>query len=99
MDTHMDGQAVPSTDEVTFFDETDYSRWRVKMKEYLKSKGESIFRPIASKNLSKFATQRRVKKKHEVELKIHFNGLSDIIKESMGLCTSSKDLWLKLEKV
>jgi hypothetical protein len=73
--------------------------WRVKMKEYLKSKGAGIFGPIASKNLSKFAAQRRVRKNNEVALNILFNGLSDTIKESMGLCTSAKDLWLKLEKV
>jgi hypothetical protein len=99
MDTHMDGQAMPSIDEVPLFDETDYSRWRVEIKEYLKSKGAGIFRPIASKNISKFTTQRRVRKKHEVALKIRFNGLSDTVKASMGLCTSSKDLWMKLEKV
>ena len=99
MEKHMDVQGVPSIDEVTFFDEINYSIWRVKMKEYLKSKGASSFQPIASKNLSKFATQTRVKKKHEVALNIIFNGLSDTVKEIMGLCTCSKELWMKLEKV
>jgi hypothetical protein len=52
-----------------------------------------------SKNLSNFASQRRVRKSNEVALKIILNGLSDIVKESMELCTSAKDLWMKLEKV
>jgi hypothetical protein len=34
-----------------------------------------------------------------VALKILLNGLSDIVKEIIGLCTSTKDLWLKLEKM
>jgi hypothetical protein len=34
-----------------------------------------------------------------VALKIILNGLSDTVKESIGLCTSTKDLWLKLENM
>jgi hypothetical protein len=73
----------------------------------MESKDERVFEikrsryfwTIASKNLSKFAAQRRVRKNNEVALNIIFNGLSYTVKESMGLCTSAKDLWLKLEKV
>jgi hypothetical protein len=32
-------------------------------------------------------------------LKILLNGLSDTVKTSIGLCTSTKDLWLKLENM
>jgi hypothetical protein len=32
----MNGQAVTSTDEVSFFDEIDYLRWGVKIKDYFK---------------------------------------------------------------
>ena len=32
-------------------------------------------------------------------LKILLNGLSDTVKASIGLCTSAKDLWLKLENM
>jgi hypothetical protein len=34
-----------------------------------------------------------------VELKILLNGLSDTVNENIGLCTSTKDLWLKLEEM
>jgi hypothetical protein len=34
-----------------------------------------------------------------VELNILLNGLSDTVKESIGLCTSTKDLWTKLEEM
>jgi hypothetical protein len=34
-----------------------------------------------------------------VALKVLLNGLSDTIKTSIGLCTSAKDLWIKLEKM
>jgi hypothetical protein len=34
-----------------------------------------------------------------VALKILLNGLSDTVKPSIGLCTSAKGLWLKLENM
>jgi hypothetical protein len=52
-----------------------------------------------SKNLSKIAVQRIVRKNNEVALKILLNGLLDTVKASMGLCTSTKDLWLRLENM
>jgi hypothetical protein len=73
----------------------------------LKSKGSEIWNSIVSKpwdlttsqNLSKITIQRRERKNNEVALNILLNGLSDTIKASIGLCTSTKDLWLKLEKM
>jgi hypothetical protein len=38
-------------------------------------------------------------KKNEVALKIILKVLSDTIKEIIGLCTSTKDLWLTLEEM
>jgi hypothetical protein len=49
--------------------------------------------------MSKFAAQKEEKKNDALSLKTIFNGLSRSVKESMGQCTSAKDLWLKLEKV
>jgi hypothetical protein len=34
-----------------------------------------------------------------VALKILLNGFSDTVKASIRLCTSAKDLWMKLEKM
>jgi hypothetical protein len=78
-----------------------------KYETVLKSRGSEVWDSVVSnlwhlttsKNLSKFSSQRRVRNNNEVALKIILNGLSDIIKERMGLCTSAKDLWLKLEKM
>jgi hypothetical protein len=50
------------------------------------------------KNKSKFASKNEEKKNDALALKTIFNGLSSSIKESMGQCTSAKDLWLNLEK-
>jgi hypothetical protein len=96
MDTQMD-------DEVPILDEKNYSAWRIEMKEYLKEKGggvwkETIGGSVPLKNKSKFAAQKEEKKNDALALKTIFNGLSSSIKESMGQCTSTKDLWLKLEK-
>jgi hypothetical protein len=73
----------------------------------LKSKGSEVWNSVVSKprdlttlnNLSKITVQRRERKNNEVELKILLNGLSDTVKESIGLCTYAKDLWLKLENM
>jgi hypothetical protein len=50
------------------------------------------------KNKSKFAAQREGKKNDALALKTILSGLSSPIKESMGQCTSTKDLWLNLEE-
>jgi hypothetical protein len=38
MGTQMGEHEIPSTEEVPLFDEIGYSSWRLKIKEYLKSK-------------------------------------------------------------
>jgi hypothetical protein len=96
MDTQMD-------DEVPILDEENYSTWRIEMKVHLKEIGvgvwkETIGGSVPLKNKSKFAAQREEKKNDALALKTILSGLSSSIKESMGQCTSTKDLWLKLEK-
>jgi hypothetical protein len=59
---------------------------------------ETIDGSVPLKNKSKFAAQREEKKNHAFALKTILSGLSSSIKESMGQCTSNKDLWLNLEK-
>jgi hypothetical protein len=103
----MGGQMALSTNEAPLFDGKNYSSWRENMKQYLKSRASEVWYSVVSKpwnlttskNISKFATQIRVKKNNEVALKILLNGLSDTVKASMGLCTSAKELWMKLEKM
>jgi hypothetical protein len=53
---------------------------------------------VSLKNKSKFAAQREGKKNDALALKTILSGLSSPIKDSMGQCTSAKDLWLKLEE-
>jgi hypothetical protein len=73
------------------------------MKGYLNSKGVGVqdtvvVGSVPSKKQSKFASQKESKKKNAVAFKTIFNGFLGSIKESIGKCTSAKDLWLKLEK-
>jgi hypothetical protein len=90
-------------DEVPIFDEENYSTWRIEMRVYLKTMGASIWKAtiggyVSLKNKSKFAAQREGKKNDALALKTILSGLPSPIKESMGQCTSTKDLWLKLEE-
>jgi hypothetical protein len=96
MDTQMD-------DEVPILDEENYSTWRIEMKVHLKEIGavfgrKAIGGSVPLKNKSNFAAQREEKKNDALALKTILSGLSSSIKESMGQCTSAKDLWLNLEK-
>jgi hypothetical protein len=50
------------------------------------------------KNKSKFVAQKEEKKNDALALKTILSGLSSPIKENMGQCTSTKDLWLKLDE-
>jgi hypothetical protein len=73
------------------------------MKVHLKEIGagvskEAIGGSVPLKNKSKFAAQREENKNDALALKTILSGLSSYIKESMGQCTSTKDLWLKLEE-
>jgi hypothetical protein len=73
------------------------------MRVYLKTMGATIWKAVIGgsvslKNKSKFSAQREGKKNDALALKTILSGLSSPIKESMGQCTSSKDLWLKLEE-
>jgi hypothetical protein len=95
MDTQMD-------DEVPILDEENYSTWRIEMRVHLKEMGIGIWKAaiggsVSLKNKSKFAAQREGKKNDALALKTILSGLSSPIKESMGQCTSTKDLWLNLE--
>jgi hypothetical protein len=73
----------------------------------LKSKGSEVWISIiinpwdltTSKNISKITVQRKARKNNEVALKIILNGLSYTVKKRIGLCTSTKDLWINLEKM
>jgi hypothetical protein len=90
-------------DEVPILDEENYSTWRIKMRVYLKTMGATIWKEtnggyVPLKNKSKFVAQREGKKNDALALKTILSGLSSPIKESMGQCTSTKDLWLKLEE-
>jgi hypothetical protein len=90
-------------DEVPILDEENYSTWRIEMRLHLKTMEEAIWkvaigRSVSLKNKSKFVAQREGKKNDALDLKTILSGLSSPIKDSMGQCTSSKDLWLKLEE-
>jgi hypothetical protein len=90
-------------DEVPILDEENYSTWRIEMRVHLKEMGVGIWKAaiggsVPLKNKSKFAAQREGKKNDALALKTILSGLSSYIKESMGQCTSAKDLWLKLEE-
>jgi hypothetical protein len=74
------------------------------MKAYLKGKQEGVWNivvggSVPSKNQSKFVAQKEVNKNNAMALKTIFNGLSGSVKEIIGQHSSTKDLWLKLEKV
>jgi hypothetical protein len=96
MNTQMD-------DEVPILDEEIYSTWRIDMRVHLKEMGEGIWKAaiggsISLKNKSKYTPQREGKKNDALAIKTTLYGLSIPIKEIMGQCTSTKDLWLKLDE-
>jgi hypothetical protein len=89
-------------DEIPILDEENYSTWRIEMRVYLKTMGATIWKvaiggSVSLKNKSKFAAQREGKNNDALVLKTILSGISSPIKESMGQCTSAKDLWLNIE--
>jgi hypothetical protein len=73
------------------------------MKVHLKEIGvgvwkEAIGGPVPLKNKSNFAAQREENNNDALALKNILSGLSNSLKERMGQCTSTKDLWINLYK-
>jgi hypothetical protein len=90
-------------DEVPILDEENYYTWRIEIRLCLKTMGEVVWKAtiggsVPLKNKSNFSSQREGKKNDALGLKTILSGLSSPMKESMGQCTSAKDLWLKLEE-
>jgi hypothetical protein len=90
-------------DEVPILDEENCSTWRIEMRLHLKTMEATIWKSsiggsVSLNKKSKFAAQMEGKKNDTLDLKTIVSGLSSPIKESMGQCTSIKDLWLKLEE-
>jgi hypothetical protein len=90
-------------DEVPILDEEKYSTWRVEMRLHLKTMGVAIWKEtiggsVSLKNKSKFSSQREGKKNDALALKTILSGLSSPIKESIGECIYTKDLWLNIEE-
>jgi hypothetical protein len=61
-------------DEIPILDEENYSTWRIEMRVYLKTMGETIWKvaiggSVSLKNKSKFAAQREGKKSDALTLK------------------------------
>jgi hypothetical protein len=73
------------------------------MRVHLKEIGAGLWKQaigglVPLKNNSKFEAQREEKKNDALSRKTILSGLSSSTKEIMGQCTSTKDLWPKLEK-
>jgi hypothetical protein len=90
MDTQMD-------DEGPILDDENYSTLRREMKVHLEEKGARVWKEdiggsLPLKNKSKFSSQKEEKNNDALTMNTIFNGLSSSIKESMGQCTSTKDL-------
>jgi hypothetical protein len=90
-------------DEIPILDEENYSTWRIEMRVYLKTMGAAIWKAsiggsVPLKNRAKFAAQSEGKKNDALALKTILSGILIPIKESMGQCTSAKDIWLNLEE-
>jgi hypothetical protein len=90
-------------DVIPILDKENYSTWRIEMRVYLKTMGAAIWKAtinecVPLKNKSKLEPQREGKKNDALALKTILSGLSSPIKESMGQCTSTKDIWLNIEE-
>ena len=84
-------------DEVPILGEENYSTSRIEMRLHLKTMGVAIWKvaiggSVSLNKKSKFAAQREGKNNDALALKTIPSGLSSPINESMGQCTSAKDL-------
>ena len=77
-------------DEIPILDEENYCTWRIEMRVYLNTMGETIWKAaigesVSLKNKSNFSSQREEKKNNALALKTILSGLSSPLSPSLSL--------------
>ena len=98
----MDQQERMVSNRAPTLNKGEYIVWRKRMSVYLQSLGYGVYNVVIYDYILpkriRTASQKESKKNNSREMEAILDGLPQPIKENIGQCISSKELWMKLSK-
>ena len=99
----MDQQEGIDSNRAPVLNEEKYEQWSIRMRVYLQSLGFCVWNVVISDYIPPkriWTTSQKESKKNNLKaMEAILDGLPQPIKEKIGQCISSKELWVKLEKL
>jgi hypothetical protein len=80
-----------------------YETWSIKMKTFLQAQGYDVWKSVVTGYIAtkkpKIATKKELKINKKIAMDFILEGLPDSVKEKVGKCSSSKELWEKIQNI
>jgi hypothetical protein len=80
-----------------------YDMWSIRMKVFLHAQGHYIWLSVVigydSSKREKTATKKELRKNKKIAMDFIWEGLPNLVREKIGKCSSSKELWDKLHEI
>jgi hypothetical protein len=80
-----------------------YEMWSIRMKVFLQAQGHYIWLSIVtgydSSKRVKTATKKELRKNNKISMDFIWEGLPNPVREKVGKCSSTKELWDKLHDI
>jgi hypothetical protein len=80
-----------------------YEMWSRRMEVFLQAQGHyiwlSVFIGYDSSKREKSATKKELKKNNKIAMDFIWEGLPKLVREKVGKCSSTKELWYKLHSI
>jgi hypothetical protein len=80
-----------------------YEIWSGRTKVFLEAQGYDIWKSIAigydSSKRAKAAAKKELKKNKKITMDFIWEGLPNMVREKVGTCSSTKELWNKLHNI
>ena len=99
----MDQQEGISSNRALLLNKEGYALWSIRMRVYLQSLGYGVWNSVISyyipPKIIRTTSQKESKKNNSRAMEAILDGLPQPIKQNIGQCISTKELWIKLEKL
>jgi hypothetical protein len=77
--------------------------WSIKMKVFLQAQGYDVWKSVVTGYTTtkkpKTATKKELKRNNKIAMDFIWEGLPDPVREKVGKCSSTKELWDKLHNI
>ena len=92
-----------ASNKAPVLNEYGFSLWSTRIRVYIHSLGYEVWNSVISDYIPprriRTTSQKESKQNNSREMEAIFDGFPQPIKEKIGPCLSTKDIWVKLEKL